>query len=131
MLHVPERVAQLADFVDAVALGQNLVEIPSGDGLRLTRKRLEGFQLARDDAERYHQEQKQSEADSQHDSELDAVEAAEDIALWANDCCTPAGISQRLIEYVAVFTIYFELLHALLAAEHGVAQFRECLVLMV
>ena len=85
LLHIAERVAQLADFVDAPQVRKLGVELAGRDGLGLIGQPPQGTELARNDADKEVQHEQQARQNDDHDGAAQAVEAAEDVALRANN----------------------------------------------
>ena len=123
MLHIAERLAQLADFIDTSVIRQSLVEMSFGDCAGLMGKLFQRLQLFADDAHKDEQHQQQAE---HHDSDDDAFQAgiaAEYVAFRADDGHAPSGIAERPEEYIAVGTVDEELAHTFFSPEHRVSEF--------
>ena len=128
LLHVTERLAQLADLVGTPVVRQFRVEMPGGDSLCLLRQPLQGFQLAGDDTNEEHQHQQQSHRHDRHDRSPQAVETSEDVALRTDDGHAPPRRTEGFVEHIAVLPVDVQLPHAFLAALHGMTQGGLCRV---
>ena len=85
LLHIAERVAQLADFIDAPEVRKFGVELARGDGLGFIGQAPQGTELARDDADKEVQHEQQARQNDNHDGAAQTVKSAEDVALRANN----------------------------------------------
>ena len=121
LLHARKRVAQLANLINALEVGQLGFELSRGNRLGLLGQAPQGIELACNDADEKVEHQQQTYDDDGHDGLAQTVEATEDILLRAYDGHRATRLTEGFVEHVTVLSVNNHMLHAFLPALHGMS----------
>ena len=116
--------AELSNLVGALKVRQLGIKLARSNGFGLASQAAQGFQFARDDINKYAQHHQQAHTHNAHYGVTQAVKAAKNIALGANDSHRAACFAQRFKEHIAIFLVDHHAAHALFAFLHGMPQSR-------
>ena len=124
MLHSGKGTGQLTDFVGALEVWQPGIELTGSNRLSTLCQLVQRTELAGDDADEDVEHQQQTCTDNSYHGTAHTVEAAKDVFLGTDDSHRATRLAKGFVEDVAVVAVNVHVLHALLAALHGMSQSR-------